>query len=150
MPYSLISSHTHYSQLILQNATVLRHFPFQVLWLVGKNAVRLKLPSSINIDSVVHVEHTSTAKSQTTKISYPKPPPVIPYQNINGESLIEVDQSLSYRRHCNGFQFLSLYQNALYHEAEWKPICYILDDNGKLTADLHFYIVEHNLHPELH
>lgn len=58
-----------YSVRPSEKLCVQRVGPFEVIELIGKNAVRLALPDNIKIHPVVHVEHTARAYVQPAEIS---------------------------------------------------------------------------------
>lgn len=129
---------------------ILKYGPFKIISLVGKNAVCVKLPSTIHINPVVHVEPTSLARCQPDDISYSKPPAAVPFQDQHGGTVVEVAEILFHRQRGKGLQFLTLNKNFPIHEAEWKPTRDYVDKDGTITAALHSYIIQHNLLPQLH
>lgn len=99
---------------------------------------------------MVHVEHTARAFRQPVDISQPTEAPSQPYVDELGETVIEVDRILSHRRRGRGWQFLTLYKNAQFHDAEWKPVRDFFDSDNSITKALHDYIIENDMLHHLH
>lgn len=129
---------------------VKRYGPFEIIELVGKNAIRLRFPDNIRAHPVVHVEHTARVSYQPPDIRQDiiERPESIPQPD--GSSLIYVDKILSHRKRGKGYQWLTSYTGAPLHEAEWKPTNDFLDSDGTMTKAFHNYIVQNNLLPHLH
>lgn len=129
---------------------VKRYGPFRIIELIGKNAVRLDLPSNIQVHPVVHVEHTARVQHQPSNISQETPPRPAPIPQDDGTSLIEVDRILHHRKRGKGYQWLAAYTGAPLHEARWQPTSDFLDPDGTITKAFHDYITQNGLLPHLH
>lgn len=127
-----------------------RFGPFTVVELVGKNAVRLDLPSNMRLHPVVHVSHTTPYKTQPPELSQPVTPRPEPVPDESGDLLFEVERILAHRKRGRGFQWLTLMKGTPQHEAEWQPTRDFVDEDGTLTAAFREYIVEHGLLPHLY
>lgn len=64
--------------------------PFRVTEMLGKNAVRVTMPSHIQIHPAIHVEQTARVHSQQPAISTPYEPPAEPFVDKNDEEVITV------------------------------------------------------------
>lgn len=127
-----------------------RFGPFTILELVGKNAIRLDLPTNMRLHPVIHVSHTIPQKTQPPDISpavtvRPEPTP-----DESGTLLFEVERILSHRKRGRGYQWLTLLKGAPEHEAEWQPTRDFVDGDGTLTEAFRTYIVHHGLLKHLH
>lgn len=132
-----------------QNLSVRRVGPFKVSEIINKNPVRIALPDNTTIHPVVHVEHTAQVRTQPMEICYPSKLRSQPFRDSIG-GVIMVSRILSHRKRGRGWQFLTLYQNASMHEAEWKPLRDFVDPDNTITKDLHDFIVEHDMLQHLH
>lgn len=122
-----------------------RFGPFEVKELIGKNALRLDLPSNMKLHPVVHALHTRPFLEQPSHISQPITPRPDPVPDDDGALLFKVDKILSHRRRGRGYQFLTLLEGAPRHEAEWQPTRDFVDRDGTLTAAFHNYVRTHGL-----
>ena len=68
-----------------------RYGPFVVTEIIGRNAVRLDLPSHFRIHPVVHVIHTTPYVEQPRDIAHPVPSRPEPVPTVQGEEHV-VDQ----------------------------------------------------------
>ena len=127
-----------------------RFGPFSVLELIGKNAVRLQLPSNLRIHPVVHVVHTAPFHSQPHDICQPVQPRPDPVPSSSGEMQYVVEKLVGHRKRGLGYQWLTMTKGAPRHEAAWQPTRDFVDADGTLTSAFHDYIIEHNLLPHLH
>lgn len=127
-----------------------RFGPFRILELVGKNAVRLDLPTSIRAHNVVHVEHTKPHVTQPPDISTERTPKAQLHFDEHGDQVIEIGAILGHKRKSNTFYFLALPANSPTHDASWQPLKDFVDDDGTITAALHCYIVRNGILPHLH
>jgi len=126
-----------------------RFGPFDVLELIGKNAIRLDLPSHLKIHPVVHVSHTIPFVSQPADIAHAVPPRPTPVPAIQGEEHV-VDKILHHRKRGKGYQFLTLMKGAPTHDAIWQPSRDFVDKDGTVTQVWHEYIVQNDLLPQYH
>lgn len=129
---------------------VKRFGPFKIIELIGKNAVRLSLPSSIRVHPVFHLGHISRVFHQPTDISQPSLPRPPPISQQDGTSLIYIDKILKHRKRGQVYQWLAAKTGAPLYKAEWQPTKDFLENDGTLTEALHDYICKHNLLPHLH
>jgi len=128
-----------------------RFGPFEVLKVVGKNAVQLDLPDNVKIHPVVHVANTRPFIAQPQDISVPVPPTPASVPEVgSGALLYKVDKLLKHRKRGRGYQFLTLLEGVPRHEAVWQPSRDFIDADGTLTEAFHKYIVEHGLLHHLH
>lgn len=133
-----------------QKLSVQCYGPFEVTELIGKNAVKVKLPDAIHIHPIIHVEHTARRKKQPEDLATKEPPPVQPSIDVKGDLVVEVSEILAHRRKGRGFHFLTLYSNTPSHDAEWKPLRDFVDSDGTITKALHDYIISNDLLHHLH
>lgn len=124
--------------------------PFKVSEIISKNAVRIELPDNINVHPIVHVEHTARAFTKRSDISRLPLEKARSYIDVRGDNVIEVERILAHRRRGSGFQFLTLFRNAPFHEASWKPLRDFLDLDGTITQTPHTYIIEYKMLHHLH
>lgn len=80
---------------------------FQILELVGKNAVRLDLPINVRIHPVVHVVHTNAFRGQPTDISWPVTLRPDPVRSLTG-MLFVVDRILAHRKTWTGLSVVDV------------------------------------------
>ena len=132
-----------------QKLSAKRFGPFEILELVGKNAVRLDLPDHLKIHPVIHVSHTMPVVDQPGDIAQPVRKPPAPVPTIDGDEHV-VDRILSHRKRGKGYQFLTLMKNALHHDATWQPSRDFVDKDGTVTDVWLDYIREHNILPQYH
>lgn len=133
-----------------QKLSVRKIGPFKVTEIINQNAVRIDLPPNITIHPVIHVEHTARAHKQPPDISQPPRIPARPFIDALGERVVTVSKILSHLKRGRGWQFLTLYENAPMHEAEWKPLRDFVDPDKTITKALYDYIREHNILHHLH
>lgn len=124
--------------------------PFNILELIGKNALRLELPSNIRIHPVVHVEHTKPYIPADSIIGNQSELKLTPVLGEGDEQEYEVERILAHRSRGKGLQFLTLLKNSPRHEAEWQPSRDFIDSDGTLTNKFRDYIVENSLLPHLY
>lgn len=129
---------------------VQRYGPFTIMELIGKNAVRLDLPTNIKVHPVVHVEHTSKVMTQPEHISQPSALRPAPLHDEFGTTLVFIDKILQHRKRGSGYQWLAAKTGAALHEAEWQPTRDFIDEDGTMTQAFYDYITKHNLLPHLH
>lgn len=80
-----------------------------VLQLIGKNALKLKLPSHMKSHQVAHVSMAEHYRTQPQDIGNAPPMRSLPIQIREGAPPeFEVAEILSRRRKRNGFQWLAL------------------------------------------
>lgn len=127
-----------------------RFGPFQILELIGKNAIKLKFPAHIRAHNVVHVEHVKEFRQQPPDISHPKPPPAQLHIDRHGESVIEIGKILAHRVRKNIYQFVALPKHAPTHEAAWQPLHDFVDEDKTITEALHSDIIAQDILHELH
>lgn len=127
-----------------------RFGPFEIVELVGRNALRLDLPPNMRLHPVVHVAHTTPHREAPPDISQPVTRRPDPVPDDSGDLLFEVDRIVAHRKRGRGYQWLTLLKGAPQHEAEWQPTRDFVDDDGTLTKAFRDYIVEHELLRHLH
>jgi len=120
-----------------------------VLEVIGKNAVRLDLPSYVKIHPVVHVSHTVPFVEQPKDISKPIAERPAPIPRIQGEEHV-VDKILNHRRRGRGYQFLTLMKGDPIHDAIWQPTRDFVDRDGSVTEIWQKYIQEQDILPQYH
>ena len=129
--------------------TAKRYGPFVVTKLIGKNAVKLDLPSHFKIHDVVHVVHTVPYTEQPIEIDAPVQPRPDPVPTIDGDEYY-VDKILSHRKRGKGHQFLTLMKGAPTHDAEWQPSRDFIDKDGTINETFLEYIKSQELLPHLY
>ena len=126
-----------------------RFGPFEIRELIGKNAIRLELPSTVKIHPVVHVLNTTPFYDQPRDVSQPvllRPDPV---PDAEGNLQFHVRCILKHRKRCRRYQFLTLLEGTPQHEAEWQPTRDFVDEHGTLTEAFLDYIREQGILPHL-
>lgn len=123
--------------------------PFVITELIGRNAVRLDLPTHFKIHPVVHVSHTVPFIEQPADISQPVPPRPEPVPTVSGQEYI-VEKILKHRKRGRGYQFLTLMKGEPNHDASWLPTSNFVDKDGTVTEVWHKYLLEHNILQEYH
>ncbi len=83
-----------------------RFGPFFVKELVGKNAMKVELPSYFNIHEVFHVFHTAPYHRQPSNIFVPVKKILDPVPAIGGEEYI-IESILNHRKGRKVYQFLT-------------------------------------------
>ncbi len=122
---------------------------FHVKKLIGKNAVKLELPSHLKIHDVIHVIHTTPFFEQPPEISAPVPPRPDLVPAVEREEYI-IDRILQRRKRGRGYQFLTLMKGSPAHDAEWQPTADFVDRDGTMTEPFAKYIKENKLLPHLY
>lgn len=123
---------------------VKRYGPFKVIALVGKNAVKLKLPSQVKVHPFVHVEHTKRVHKQPQDICS-KTAVVKPVTGAHGKQEYEVERIMAHRKRRSVYQWLTVILGEPQHEATWKPTKDFIDDDGTVTKALKDYVLAHGL-----
>ena len=126
-----------------------RYGPFTILELIGKNALRLDLPSNLRLYPVVHALHTTPHRKQPISLSQPVTKRPVPVPDATGQELHEVAEIFKHRKRGRGYQFLTLLKGVPRHEAVWQPTKDFVDTDGTLTEVFYHYIRKHNLLPQL-
>jgi len=126
-----------------------RYGPFVVKELVGRNAVRLELPSHFRIHPVIHVSHTIPFVQQPSDIAQPVEPRPEPVPTVEGEEHI-VDKILRHKKSGRGFRFLTLMKGDPIHDAWWQPTSDFVDTDGTVNDVWHKYIVENDIMHKYH
>lgn len=123
---------------------------FMIEELMGRNALRIKLPGESLIHTVIHAEHTKPYRTQPTDLAVEvaqRPAPVRwPYVNVE----YVVKEILLHRKRRSNFQFLTVMEGAPQHEAAWQPTKNFVDADGTSNAVFLCYIRRHNLLRHLH
>lgn len=122
-----------------------RFGPFKIIQLIGKNAVRLDLPSHIRVHPVVHVEHTKRFYPQPSDISHQMTQPQAPIITADGSPEYVVDKIIAHRKRGKGFQWLTQMIGELQHDAIWQPTKDFIDSDGTVTRALLDYVTSNNL-----
>ena len=117
--------------------------------LIGRNAVRLELPSHLKIHPVVHVVHTTPFVEQPSDIGKPVTEQPAPVPTVHGHEHV-VDKILQHRPRGRGFQFLTLMKGTPLHDAEWQPTRDFVDSDGTVTNVWQEYIRQNNILPQYH
>lgn len=117
--------------------------------LIGRNAVRLELPSHFKIHPVVHVAHTTPFMEQPNDIGIQIEQRPLPIPTIEGEEHT-VEAILQHRKRGKGYQFLTLMKGAPRHDAEWQPTRDFVDEDGTVTGIWYDYIKQHGILPQYH
>ena len=114
--------------------------------LVGKNAVRLKLPDHFRNHPVVHVIHITLFFEQPSEIAalLPGRPELVPA--IDGNEYI-VEEILAHRKKGRGYQFLTIWKRYPSHDASWQPTTDFAYRDGSLNDAWHKYIKKEGLLP---
>ena len=134
-----------YSKSQVSDKLSARRFgPFKVLELIGKNAVRLELPSHVKIHDVINVFHTVPYSEQPEDISAPEVPVPEPVPTDDGDEYI-VEEILNHRKRGKSFQFLTLWKGYPSHDAEWEPLRNFLGKDGAINTKLYNYIKDHGI-----
>ena len=110
--------------------------PFEILELVGKNAIRLELPPSMRIHPVVNMWHTSPYYEQPAEISNT---PMLEYPQPTSTSLgdeYDVERILRHLKIGNSHQFLVQWKGYPTTEASWEPTRNFSYDDGTIHASL--------------
>ncbi len=126
-----------------------RFGPFTVLGLVGKNAVRLELPSHVKIHDVVNVMHTNPYSKQPSEISAPILQRPDPIPAIEGTEYV-VHEILKHRRRGREYQFLTLMKGDPTHDAEWQPMRDVVDKDGTINEEFARYIKDNSIQHHVH
>ncbi|PXF42428.1 hypothetical protein BWQ96_07839 [Gracilariopsis chorda] len=126
-----------------------RFGPFQIVKLIGKNALKLELPDHIKIHPIVHVSHTIPHKKQTTDIAASVQPRPEPIQTEEGEEY-EVAAILKHKKRGKEFQFLTLMEGAPNHDSEWLSKKSFVDKDGTVTGVWQEYIRQAGILPQYH
>lgn len=122
--------------------------PFKIIKLVGKNAVRLELPTTMRIHPVVNVSHTKPYFDQpedlSSTIERPPPPVIGPLGPA-----YEIDRVIQHRRRGRGYQFLVDWKGYPTYEASWEPTSHFIDEDGDPHPILLAYIHDQDLEDEV-
>ena len=122
-----------------QTPSAKRFGPFRILELIGRNAIRLDLPSHCKIHPVVHVSHTRPFIQQPSdigKILSKRPDPIPAVVEME----YEVEKILKHRKRGKGYQWLTLMKGTPTHEAQWQPTGDFVDKDKTMTKAFYDYI----------
>ena len=122
--------------------------PFPIIELICRNAVRLDLPPTMRIHSVINVSHTLPYFARDPELqedTLQTPPPIVGPQGID----YEPDRILQHRRRGTGHQFLVEWKGYPSYEATWEPTRNFLDEDGTVHESLETYLHENNLNDEV-
>lgn len=93
--------------------------PFEVQALIGKSAVRLKLPEGARVHLAVHVGHTRPYHTQPNNVAaeaFLRSPPV---HWDDGQLECIAEDIIAHRKRGRIYQFLTLMKEAPWHEVKW-------------------------------
>ncbi len=121
-----------------------RFGPFTVVELVGKNALKLELPSHVKIYDVVNVVHTVPHRHQPQEISATVSPGPDPIPSQRGEEY-EVERILNHSKRRTEFQFLTLMRGSPTHDSEWQPSKDFMDADGTINNAFLEYVKSRNI-----
>lgn len=121
-----------------------RFGPFPVTELIGKNIVRLDLPTNMRLHPVVHVSDTGPIKESLADLQQPVQLRPDPAPDEVREMNFEVDRIIGHRKRGRSYLWLTLLTGTPQHDAECEPARDFLDTDGTLTSAFHDYIVEHS------
>lgn len=118
-----------------------RFGPFDIVKLIGKNAVKLALTYSMRILPFVQVEHTTRCKEHPSDISknsdIPKAEVIL---GTDGTPEFMVDRILAHRKRGRSYQWITLMHGEPQYQATWQPTRDFIDADGTMTAALLIYI----------
>lgn len=121
--------------------------PFEVLEIVGKNAIKLNVPPRYHIYPVVRVIHTEAYFEQPNDLANfkakPSFDPAIYLRHPDHEE--EVEKILKYRKRGRGFQFLVKWRNLPDHETLWEPRLNLQDADGAINEQLQRHLHSNGL-----
>lgn len=124
--------------------------PFQIMKLVGNNAVRIQFPEHVKTHPVVHVSLTKPAVDKPEHLNQVTEARPRPLQiDDDGNQLFVVERILAHRKKGRGYQWLTLMKGTPTHDAQWQPTKDFIDNDGTMTKAFLDYISAHNLLPEL-
>ena len=126
-----------------------RFGPFTVTGLVGRNAVKLELPTQVKIHDVVNVVHTVPYKEQSTEISAPVVPKPDPVPGAGGEEEYHVEEILKHRKRGKGYQFITTWKGYPSHDAEWEPSRNFIEKDGTMNQKFYEYIKKNDIMTQL-
>ena len=121
-----------------------RFGPFQIVELIGKNAVRVDLPDNLKIHDVIHVMHTVPYYEQPGDIVDSVPSIPEPISTDEGNEYV-VEKVLKHKKRGRGYSFLALWKGYPTHEAEWLPAKNFIDKEGTINSAFLEYIKENNI-----
>lgn len=131
-----------YSNLQQSSKLSARRFgPFTILELVGRNTVRLQIPSHIRIHAVVRVSHTKSHREQPAGFAQKVQSTRVPVDGTAASFLFEFDRILAHRRRGRWYQWLKFRKDSSTHEAQWQQTRAFVDNDGTLTDAFRNYIV---------
>ena len=128
--------------------TARRFGPFKIIKLIGKNALKLELPSHLKIHSTVHVSHTRPFVKRLSDIDNPLPPPPEPVMKDQGAEY-QVEKILKHRKRGKKYRFLTLMKGDPTHEATWQPTTDFVDDDKTVNEVFLAYIKQQYLFKHL-
>lgn len=120
--------------------------PFPAVEIINRNVIGVQLPEDIKTHPIIHLKHSTRARHQNTENTIHSGTPVEPYIDDRGDSVIKVAEILAHCKRGHGWQFITLYAGMPHHDAEWKPLRDIVDDDGTITEALHVYIMKHDIY----
>lgn len=106
--------------------------------LIGRHAVRLHLPPYLGNHSLVHVEHFKPTHFHPDNISSLTTALSRPLVDKRGETFIEAHKTLSHPPCVRSHQFITSYEDAPTHKAEWRPSCNFLGPDSTIAGALYF------------
>lgn len=124
--------------------------PFNIVDLIGRNAIRLELPQSARIHAVVHVEHTRPYRVQPARICALEEKRLETVIWDDNEVQYLVDDILGHRKRGRGFQLLTDMKSDTREEAAWKPVSDFVDDDSTTTYVFLEYIDRHVILRHIH
>lgn len=126
-----------------------REWPFQVIQIFGRNAVKLQLPAHFQNHPVVHVSHTTPYVSQLVDIRADLVERLEPVPAVDRAEQY-VESILKHRKRGKGYHFLTLMKGCPTHDAEWQPTSDFVDQDGTVTDVWQRYIRETGILPQYH
>ena len=117
---------------------------FTILELVGKNDIRIELPTHLKIHDVVNVMYTVPYSEQLSDIAAPVVQKGEPVPTLEGNEYV-VEKILKHRKRGYGYQFLTLMREAPIHDAELQPSRDFIDADGTINEEFLNYIKNNNI-----
>ena len=129
-----------------QKLSAKRFGPFKILQLVGKNAVRLKIPHHYRIFPIVHIIHTEPYHQQPSHLRAHNAQPAIYIPSSDAPTQEEeVERILAHRKRGRGYQYFVQWKHLPDHETSWKPRRHLQDADGTINLALLKYLTAHGL-----
>jgi len=99
--------------------------PFEIIQIVSNVAVRLKLPTTMNIVNTFHVSRLkkiSTSKAFPERSTFLRPDPVIVNRNDSCLNEWEVEEIMSKRTNRRRVEYLVKWKNCPMEDNSWEPV----------------------------